>query len=350
MRKLSNDLRFLPLQGALKQIQFCLESERAPRVMLATQTMEEFEDQKLPAHCKVTRRMIRGPRVPVRGRQIRETPTVLANWPNDGLVEGMAPTLLFVMSGEADIRLADYLVQCQAGDIIFIPARLPKLDGSRPHYEKITPDAHCEILMLFVNPIGMAQVSGGLCHSYGAQHVSGSSEEACWVKNSLMAAVFAGLGDELQQKGNTKSTRHLLTGLIALFQEEIEGGRSFRSLTLPSDSPLSEYQDPIQHAKQYMENHLDKPLSIDLVARWVGLSRTVFTKRFRAETSTSFKVFLTGLRLEQAKVLLSQSDLPIERVSEKVGLAPGQLRQLFRQICQCTPREFRESQRKVRKR
>jgi AraC-like DNA-binding protein len=345
------DTHFIPLTGALKRIQYWLESDRPPQVMLAAQTMEEFNAQKLPRHCKVKRRKLRGPRVPVRGRrQIGKSPNVLANWPNDGLIEGIAPTLLFVISGEADIRLADYTVHCQTGDILFIPARLPKLDGSRPHYEKISSDAHCDILMMHVHPTNASRVSSGLCHSRGDQHELPGEGDACWVKSLLLGQLFLGLGEELQNKENAKSTFHLLISLILLFQEEIENGRAFNSLILPSDSPLSTYQDPIKHATQYIQNHLDKPLTIDLVARWVGISRTVFTRRFREATNESFKTYLTRQRLEQAKVLLCQTHLPIERISQKVGLAPGQLRQLFHQKCQCAPREFRASQRKVQKR
>jgi len=336
---------FLPLQGALKKIQFWLESAHPPQIMLAAQTMEEFKNQKLPAHCKVTRRKLHGPRVPVRGRrQINEAPSVLANWPGDGLVEGIASTLLVVMSGEADIRLVDYVVHCQAGDIIFIPARLPKLDGSRPHYEKITPEAHCDVLMLHARPSSAGRISGGICHSVGDHHATGSQEEACWVKNLLLAQLFFGLGDELQNMGHRKSTFHLLVSFVLLFQEEIESGRGFNSLVFPSDSSLSNYQDPIQHATEYIQNHLDKPLSIDLVARWVGLSRTVFTERFRHKTDESFKTYLTRMRLERAKVLLCQSNLPVERISESIGLTSCQLRNLFHQALQCTPTEFRRSQ------
>lgn len=347
----SDKTPFLPLLETLKKIQSGMESERPPQVMLAAPTMEEFKRQNLPVRCKVVRRKIRGRRVPVRGRrQISENPSVLANWPLDGLVEGVAPTLLFVVSGEADIRLVDYVVHCRAGDILFIPARIPKLDGSRPHYEKITPEAHCDILMLSAHPSNPAHVSAALCHSHGDRHESSGEGEACWVKNVLLGQIFFGLGDELQNKGSLKSTFHLIASVASLFQEEVVSGRGFNSLVLPSDSQDSAFLDPIQHATEYIQNHLNKPLSIDIVARWVGLSRTAFTKRFRAETNQSFKAYLTRLRLEQAKTLLCQSNLSIERISERVGLAPGQLRALFRQSCRCTPREFRQSQKDVRKR
>jgi len=47
-------------------------------------------------------------------------------------------------------------------------------------------------------------------------------------------------------------------------------GHAFDSLQLPSDSLLTRSKDPIGHAQKYIQNHLDRPLSIDVVARWVA--------------------------------------------------------------------------------
>jgi transcriptional regulator GlxA family with amidase domain len=80
----------------------------------------------------------------------------------------------------------------------------------------------------------------------------------------------------------------------------------------------------------------------------VGLSRNVFVQQFRKETGESFLEYLTRQRLEQAKVLLCQSNLSIEVISGRIGLSSGQLRNLFHDKLQCTPREFRQNQRKVR--
>lgn len=344
------DIRFAPFSAALKQIQILLESDFPPPVMLAMPTLEEFKDQKLPAHCKAIKRKIHGPRVPVRGRRrINESPSEVANWPKDGMVEGNSPMLTIVIGGEADIRLADYVVHCKTGDVIYIPEFLPKLDGSRPHYEQMTPDAKCDLLKLHATPVEPKRVSGSICHSRGDQHISSSKEEACWSANVLLFELLIGLGEELQSRGQTKSTFHVLAALVALLMEEIESGRAFESLKFPSDSLVSVHQNPVQHAVQYAKNHLDKPLTINQVSRWVGLSRSVFTAQFRDETGESFKAYVNRLRLEQAKVLLCETNLSIDRVSENVGMASGQLRQLFHQKCQCSPREFREMQKKSQK-
>ena len=138
--------------------------------MLAAQTMEEFNNQKLPTHCSVSKRKLRGPRVPVRGRDRSRHPTLIARWPNDGLVEGTSPALLFVLDGQADIPIVDYVVHCHAGDVLFLPTGIIQMEGSRPHYEKITPESHCDLLVISFLSIGLHSLQAYICHSKGDQH------------------------------------------------------------------------------------------------------------------------------------------------------------------------------------
>jgi len=348
MSSIEHSTDFSPLLGALKQIQFTLEANLSTQVMVATQTAQEFKRQKLPTHCTVKHRKIHGPRVPVqmRGKQ-RGYFNTLANWPNDGLAESINPTWYFVVNGDADIRLCDYVVHCRAGDIMLIPGHTPKIDSTRPHYEKITPDAACDILMIRIGPSEFSGVSLNLCHSRGAEHYHASEGEGCWIKHNLLASTIITLTEELLNQGNSsganKSTFHFLLGTVLLIQQEIEQGRAFTAWRFPAESPNSNKLDPIAHATEYMHNHIDRALSIDQVARWVGLSRTVFVRMFREETGETFHAHLTDLRMERARGYLLNSNVSIEHVSSLVGLTAGQLRNLFRQRYRCGPREFRRT-------
>ena len=347
MSSLASNTDFSPLLGALKQIQFALEGHVAMPMMVAAPTVEEFKRQRLPAHCTVTRREIQGPRVPVQmRRKQRGYFNTLADWPNDGMSESVNPAWYFVVNGKADIRVCDYVVHCRAGDMMLIPGHTPKIDGTRPHYEKITPEAACDIVTLRIGPSEFNGVSLNLCHSRGAEHFHAGTGEGCWIKNNLLASTLLTLSEAMLNRGHhsgdNKSTFYLLTGLILLIQQEIEQGRSFTSWRFPAESQHSHKLDPIAHATEYMQNHIDRALSIDQVARWVGLSRTVFIRLFREQTGQTFHSHLTNLRLERAKEYLLGSNLSVDHISSLVGLSSGQLRNLFAEHYQCGPREFRQ--------
>jgi AraC-like DNA-binding protein len=325
-------------------MQFWFESAHPPQLMLAAPTMEEFLDQKIPAHCKVTKSEIKGPRELVRGRKIKKYPRALAHWPNDAMVEGVSFMLAVVMSGNPVLRVADYQIHCRTGDILFVPARLPKWNFVLLQNQKATVETHHELALFWGGAPDPSRVFMRITRYHNERDTPLGPGEACWGMNSLSCQLFCLLDAHLKNGGQGKSTFHLLSSFVALFQEEIENGRCFDNLALPSDSSLSRHLDPIEHARQYIQNHLATPLSIDVVAHWVGLSRSVFTRRFRAAMNQSFIDYLTEQRLEQAKVLLSQTDLSITRISECVGLLPGRLRQLFGKKYHSTPTEFRLSQ------
>jgi len=343
MKSSAKNSEFVPLLGALKRIQFSLESVSPPCVMLAAQTREEFLNQKLPAHCRVSSRKIRGQRIAVRGRDRVENPQVLARWPQDDLVEGTSPQLFFVLDGEADIPIADYVVHCHTGDIIFCPPGIVKMGGARPHYQKVTPEAHCDLLVIGFIAHGVGNSTASICHSRGDQHRTSEPGESCWMASHAIKQILDTLSSMAQQEWETKSTFHLAAAAVALLIHDLEQGKCFSNHDFPSQSASLRGLTPISKALEYMQNHLYTSLSIDQVARWVGLSRSTFVKRFREATGETFQEHLTGLRLEQAKVLLSQTNLPVDHISKRVGLSSGQLRNLFHAKHQCTPREFRDS-------
>lgn len=335
---------FLPLSIALEQIAFYLEPQTSPRTIVATLSADELRRQLLPAHCWVKKRTLQGQRVPVRGRQ---KTAAVAHWPKDGLVESGAAELIFVLEGECDLRFSDYILHCKAGDTVFVPARLPKFDGERPVYETITPDAQCTLLFIRCSAYPFQNVSVNIAHSLGELQIVGKKGEAAWHENPYLGQLFVILSDRLQNKNQGKSTFHLLRSLVRFLMEEIEDGAAFDSTAFPSDSSATLREDAIQQAARYIRNHVNSPLTIDQIARWVGLSRSVFTVRFRQEMGKTFKEFHNEIRLERAKVLLQQTDLPIEHISERIGVTSGQMRQLFHQKLCCSPRQFRQARRQM---
>jgi AraC-like DNA-binding protein len=337
---------FAALQQVMLQIESWLARDGATRVIVGAPTLEEFERQKLPPHCKAARCKLRGPRVPTRGNRLKEHPIVVARWPQDALVESTSPALLFVLDGEADVQFADYVVRGRAGDSFFLPARIPKRDGSGPHYDKITPESRCDLLFLSLTSVGLHSVEAHICHSRGKKHEMSSAGENCWLTSRAICLLLDALSETTKNEVNSQSAFHLIAAVVSLLRQEIVQGRCFDPRVFPSTSSAVDNYTPISKAAEYIQNHLYGRISIDVVARWVGLSRTVFIRRFREETGETFKEHLTRLRLEQAGVLLLQTSLTVEQISQRVGLSPGQLRNLFHTKHGCSPAKFRRSQNK----
>lgn len=102
---------------------------------------------------------------------------------------------------------------------------------------------------------------------------------------------------------------------------------------------------PIRLAREYIQQHYSEMITLERVCEEVGFSVSYFSALFKKETGESFVRYLTRVRMEQAKELLSQTNLPVSQICMRVGyndlkhfnqvfkketdLSPGQYRKLY---------------------
>lgn len=76
---------------------------------------------------------------------------------------------------------------------------------------------------------------------------------------------------------------------------------------------------PIRRAKQYIQNHYGEPLTLEMVSSEVGLSTAYFSALFKKTEGEGFTKYLTGVRMEQAKILLRESNISVAEICRRVG-------------------------------
>lgn len=125
-----------------------------------------------------------------------------------------------------------------------------------------------------------------------------------------------------------------------------EGGQAqFVSTPVP-EGP---YRDGIRPLLEWMEEHLDEELSVDLLAQLAAMSPRTLARRFRDATGTTPVRWLTHQRITRAQRLLEATDLPVETIARRVGLGTGaNLRLHFRRATGTSPAEHRRTHRHVR--
>ncbi|HEX3650528.1 MAG TPA: helix-turn-helix domain-containing protein [Pseudonocardiaceae bacterium] len=101
-------------------------------------------------------------------------------------------------------------------------------------------------------------------------------------------------------------------------------------------------------ARSWALNHLDRPITVtDLAARSLMSVRT-FTRRFRDEVGTSPAQWLIAQRLDRARQLLEDTDLPVDRVAQDAGFGTAvSLRQHLDAALGVTPTSYRATFRGV---
>ena len=95
------------------------------------------------------------------------------------------------------------------------------------------------------------------------------------------------------------------------------GGQSQFSMLLK----LEPKSDRIQSALSYARRNLQTTLSVEQLAEVANLSPRQFSRAFRAETGQSPAKAVENLRVEAARLLMEQGQLPIDIVARETGFA-----------------------------
>ncbi|WP_226037457.1 response regulator transcription factor [Aquibacillus saliphilus] len=101
--------------------------------------------------------------------------------------------------------------------------------------------------------------------------------------------------------------------------------------------------NPIDIAKQWIVNHLDKNITIQKIADNVYMNPTYFCEYFKNQTGETVLDFVTRVRLEKARDLLTSKDLKIYDVSEMVGYTNAKyFSKLFKKYYGETPSQYKD--------
>jgi transcriptional regulator GlxA family with amidase domain len=117
-----------------------------------------------------------------------------------------------------------------------------------------------------------------------------------------------------------------------------EGGQA-QFIALPVPEPRAASTGA---ARAWALERLDRPVTLAQMAARASMSVRTFTRRFRQETGVSPQVWLAGQRVERARRLLEETDLPVDRVAERAGFGTAaSLRQHLAEAIGVSPSAYR---------
>lgn len=100
---------------------------------------------------------------------------------------------------------------------------------------------------------------------------------------------------------------------------------------------------PIVFAIAYIEQHYDKKLYLEDVAKEVGLSPVYLSNLFKKETGKNFVDYITEYRLKAASNLLKDSMLNVSEIASSVGFSDGRyFSKQFKKFFGIKPTEYRK--------
>jgi transcriptional regulator GlxA family with amidase domain len=111
------------------------------------------------------------------------------------------------------------------------------------------------------------------------------------------------------------------------------------------ERPVPAHDDgSLEATRAWALAQLDAPLTVAALARHACCSERTFARRFQSETGTTPLRWLHAQRVDHARRLLEQSDLPVELVAQRCGFGSAAvLRQHFRRATASTPTAYRRT-------
>jgi YesN/AraC family two-component response regulator len=100
----------------------------------------------------------------------------------------------------------------------------------------------------------------------------------------------------------------------------------------------------IKKSISFINAQYNQELTLEMVAEHVGLNPAYFSTLFKKDTGINFSNYLNNVRVENAKLLLKNSNLPLINIAVELGFNnQSYFSSVFKKVTGVTPKQFRQA-------
>lgn len=295
------------------------------------------------------------------------SPLYLHRWEQQQVHSVRFPCLSAVVEGEIDWRIgitksvakhsfpdeanagleySDYIVvPIPEGTFFLVPPGVPYSDGTSTHWERAAPrERPATIFWMLILPTGF------MCHFCRSTATKHHSHRQFFVPCPPVHHLVRMLEKEkMSEQEDPLIVRAHLQAILGYAQRSLQQH-------IPTRAQRSEFvlyeaigensgsaQDALQRARDFIETHLAEPLSSTRIGEHAYLSPRQLDRYFQRETGMNMMDYVASRRLEMAKALLMDTDLPIRKVGELVGYGhPSSFTRIFKRRMGVSPAACRQ--------
>ena len=116
----------------------------------------------------------------------------------------------------------------------------------------------------------------------------------------------------------------------------------FERRVASAEEPTAQEERTITGITRYLQEHLSEDVSLSVLAEEFHLNPQYISQLFKNEIGVGFLAYLTGIRMEKAKMLLLSTSLSIAEVSERAGYGDYRVfTKVFKKTEGITPSQYR---------
>lgn len=108
------------------------------------------------------------------------------------------------------------------------------------------------------------------------------------------------------------------------------------------ESNESPETDEFSAITEYLNEHIDEQVTVETITKKFAINRNKLNEIFMNQASMTCHDYLLNLRIDLAKSMLINTELPINEVSSRVGYPdPGYFAKIFKHVTGKTPTQYR---------
>ena len=106
----------------------------------------------------------------------------------------------------------------------------------------------------------------------------------------------------------------------------------------------TQYAPLTQRCIEYVSRNIYEKIRIEQMAADIGYAKNYLTAKFKEDTGINIRDYISQQKVEQAKLLLKSTQLPVSDIGDKLGFADSSyFSAVFKKWCGMQPTEYRNS-------
>ena len=241
--------------------------------------------------------------------------------------------IMYVQKGQCVVDIRDVSYPMKEGHFVI-------LDASVPHKLRVEEDSPCSMFNIefVLQKTEKFPGIGEMIRYWDALMAMLQSDNPCFFSRDTggISSAFGNLISELEYPNEDADV------LVQLLLSEllIKISRLLKAANREHNRSESIY---VKKAIAYIHKHYDEDIRVIDIAASVNINVSYLQRLFKISQNCSLVDYLTCYRLDQAKIILANTNIPVIDICSHVGISSRQyFTYLFKKHTGFTPKEFRQ--------